>query len=131
MAKPKSEVTAAQKATLDAKQKLEIAKTAHEKNASAENKTKLDNAHAAVKAAQTVENRERFVRVAGGRVTKARDAIRNLSNVAQPRSYTYTEADCDLAEKALTDEIKKSIGALRSALTKAPGVTKAKESFTF
>jgi len=131
MAKPKSEVTAAQKAVLALRQKVEVARTAHDKNGNEQNKKALEHAQGELKAAVLVENRERFVRVAGGRVVKARAAIRNLANVAQPRSYSYTEEDCDKAEKALTEEIKKSIGALRSALTKTPGAAKAADDFSF
>lgn len=131
MAKPKSEVTPAQKAVLEHRQKVEVARTAHDKNATDKSKADLAAAQEKLKAAVAVENRERFVRVAGGRVTKARDAIRNLSNVAQPRSYSYTEEDCDKAEKALTEEIKKSIGAMRAALNKTSTAEKVKDSFTF
>lgn len=130
MAKPKSDITPAQQATLDARQKLELARKAHDAKPTDATKKAVADAEKAVKDAQTVENRERFVRVGGGRVKKVRAAIRNLAGVAAPRSYNYTSADVDKAEAALKAEVETAIRKLRSALEKG-GTAKAEDDFTF
>lgn len=131
MAKPKSEVTPAQKATLDARQKLEAARKANEAKTTDATKKAVADAEKVVKEAQAVENRERFVRVAGGRVKKARTAIRNLASVAAPRSYTYTSTDVDKAEQALTAEVAATVKKMRSALEKGASAAKAEDDFSF
>lgn len=133
MAKEKKEkvLTAANKAVLDARQKLETANKADEAKSTDATKAAVNTAKSTLAAAVAVENRERFVRVAGGRVKKARIAIKNLANVAAPRSYTYTEADVALAEKALMDAVASSIAALRGALVKGASTTKAADDFSF
>lgn len=131
MAKKAAEQTPAQKATLNARQKHELAVQANTAKPTDATKAALETAAATLKAAVAVENRERFVRVGGGRVKKARTAIRNFANVAQPRSYTFDESDIAKAETALTDEVKKTIAKLRASLVKGPGATKAEDDFTF
>ena len=131
MAKPKSDETPAQKATLDARQKLENARKAHEAKPTDATKKAVADAENAVKAAQAVENRERFVRVGGGRVKKVRQALRNLAGVAAPRSYTYTLDDIAKAETAITSEMQSAFKKLRSALEKGATAAKAEDDFTF
>lgn len=131
MAKPKSEPTAAQKATLAAKDKLTKAREHDTAKTTDATKKALAAAEAEFKTAQTVENRERFVRVCGGRVKSARAALRNIGKCAVPRSYTYDESDVAKAETALMDECKKAIGALRNALSKGAAVAKAADDFSF
>lgn len=130
MAKPKTELTNAQKATLGARQTLENARKADEAKSSDVTKKAVATAEAAVKSAQAVENRERFVRVGGGRVKKARATLRNLAGVAAPRSYTYNASDIDKLEKVLADELASTVKKLRNALEKGT-TAKAEDDFTF
>lgn len=131
MAKTAQEKTPAQKATLDARQKVETAAKADEAKSTDATKKHLADAKVHLTACVKTENRERFVRVAGGRVIKARTAIRNLANVAQPRSYVYDESDVAKAESTLMDEIKATMNKLRTALTRGGSAAKAEDDFTF
>lgn len=131
MAKEKSAPTPNETKLLDIRQKLEVAKKNDAAKSTDATKKAVADLEAAVKAGLTVVNRERFVRVAGGRVKKARLAIKNLANVAAPRSYTYDESDVSKAETALTAQVKSTIDALRSALTKGGGTAKAQDDFSF
>ncbi len=130
MAKQKAELTAAQKATVAARAKVETARKANTDKPSDATKAALASAETQLKQCIHTENRERFVRVGGGRVKKARAAIRNFGNVASPRSYVYSEADIALAETALHDEVKKVIARMRASLTKG-GTAKAEDDFSF
>lgn len=131
MAKEKSELTDAQKATLDARQKLETARKAHAEKETEATKKAVASAEEHFRKCVSTENRERFVRVAGGRVKKARAAIRNLASVAAPRSYNYNEDDVKKAETALTSEVNKAISAMRAALQRGGTAKKAEDDFTF
>lgn len=131
MAKEKTPPTAAEKALLAARQKHELANKAHAEKPTDKTGAAVEAAKAEVQTHSATVNRERFVRVAGGRVKKARTAVRNISNVANPRSYSYTEEDVAKAEAALNAEVKKTIDKLRSALTKGPSVAKSEDDFTF
>jgi hypothetical protein len=131
MAKTAQEKTPAQLATLDARQKVETATKNDTAKSTDATKKHLSEAQAHLKKCIHDENRERFVRVAGGRVIKGRVAIRNLANVAQPRSYVYTEADVAKAETTLSAELKATIDKMRAALTRAPGAAKTEDDFTF
>ena len=131
MAKEKSAPTAAETALLGARQKHEVATKAHTEKPTDKTQAAVDAAKAEVAKHLATVNRERFVRVAGGRVKKARTAIRNLANVAQPRSYSYTEEDVAKAETALGEEVKKTISKLRAALTRGPAAVKDADDFTF
>ncbi len=131
MAKKKAEPNDAQKATLDARQKLELATKAHTDKPTDATKKHLEAMATAVKMAQHTENRDRFVRIAGGRVKKIRTAIRNLAGVAQPRSYVYAEEDVAKAESVLTAELKITLSKMRSALTRGAGAAKAEDDFSF
>ncbi len=131
MAKTAAEQTPAQKDTLDKRQKLESAKKANTDKPSEKTAASVAVAEQELKKAVATENRERFVRVGGGRVKKARSAIRNLSNVAAPRSYTYDESDVAKVESVLGDEVKKTVSALRAALANPGKAAKAQDDFTF
>jgi ribosomal protein L4 len=123
MAQKKTELTEAQKATVTAREKLEAAKKT---NDAKKTKEALEHLHSCVVA----ENRERFVRVAGSRVRKARTILRALANVASPRSYHYSETDIAKAESVLGDELKRTIAKMRAGLTKG-GAGKAEDDFSF
>lgn len=132
MAKTAQEKTPAQLKVLDIRNKLEKAREADEKASTEKTKATVTALTAELKVAVTAENRERFVRVGGSRVKKARQALRNLSAVASPRSYEYSEEDVAKAEKAIMDEAKTAIGKLRSALVKGGGgAAKEADDFTF
>ena len=128
----KRELSPAEKSLADLRQKLELARDADTKASTDKSKAALKAADDAVKAQTVIVNRERFVRVAGARATRTRDAIRNLSGVAAPRSYTYTSADVDKLEQMLSSESKKTVDKLRAALEKgSPTAAKTAESFSF
>lgn len=129
--KKERELSPAEKSLLDLRQKLELAEKANTDKPTTATKTALDAAKKSVSDASAVVNRERFVRVAGGRVNKARTAIKNLANVAAPRSYTYDESDVVKAEKALTDAVVSTIAKMRSALVKGASASKAADDFSF
>lgn len=130
MPKEKTAPSANETKLLGVRQKLETAKKNDAAKSTDATKKLVADLEAEAKATASLVNRERFVRVAGGRVKKARAAIRNLANVAAPRTYTYTENDVAAAEKAINEETAKSINALRSALTKG-GTAKSSDDFTF
>ena len=111
--------------------KLEAAEKANTEKPTDKTAAALDAAKAAVTEQNKVVNRERFVRVGGGRAKKAIVAIRNLANVAAPRSYTYDESDVAKAETALKAEVEKTIAKMRSALTSGGKSAKADDGFTF
>ncbi len=121
----------AQKATLGAKQALEVAKKNDAAKSTDATKAAVKTAEANVEKAKAAENRDRFVRVAGGRVKKARIAIKNLANVSSPRSYTYDQSDVDKAETALTSAVQNTIKKMRDALEKGQQTSKAADDFSF
>lgn len=131
MAKEKTPPSPAETALLGARQKHELANKAHTEKPSEKTQAAVEAAKAEVQKLVTTVNRERFVRVGGGRVKKARTAIRNLANVAQPRSYSYTMEDVAKAKAALYGEVDKTIAALEKALTKGPAAVKNADDFTF
>lgn len=124
MAKQKAELTAAEKELSARKVKLDTANKAHEAKPTDATAKAVETAKTAVAEQQKIVNRDRFVRVAGGRVIKARVAIQNLANVAAPRSYTYDESDVANAERAIMADLKATLDKLRSALS--GGVAKTK-----
>lgn len=128
----KREPSPAEKTLSDLRVKLDAAREADGKASTDKTKAHLKSAEDAVKAQLAVVNRERFVRVAGSRATRARDAVRNLSGVAQPRSYSYTSADVDKLEGMLKSEAENTVRKLREALTKGAGsAAKTAEVFSF
>lgn len=131
MAKKKQEQTPAQLATLDARQKLELARNADTAKSTEATKKAVTNAENHLRTCVTTENRERFVRVAGGRVKKVRAAIRNLAAVAAPRSYNYSEDDVNKAEAAIGQEVKSCIAKMRAALTRGASAAKQEDDFSF
>ena len=131
MAKETRESTPAEKTLLDLRQKIEVATAADTKTSTATTKKALADLETQIKTAQKVVNREKFIRVAGGRVKKARIAIKNLANVAVPRTYEYSEEDVSKAESALLSQVKSTIDKLRSALTKGSSAAKSDDDFSF
>lgn len=130
MAKTAQEKTPAQLKVLDLRQKLETARAADTKASTDKTKKAVADLEGELKTAVTVESRDRFVRIGGSRVKKARQAIRNFAAVASPRSYQYDDSDVVKAETALNAEVKSAIGKMRAALTKG-GTAKAEDDFTF
>jgi hypothetical protein len=116
MAKQKSAPTPAEQKLSDLRVKLDTADKANTAKPTETTAKALDAAKTAVADQQKIVNRERFIRVAGGRVNKARAAIANLANVAAPRSYTYDESDVAKAESVLGEAVKATIAKMRSAL---------------
>lgn len=131
MAKKAAELSDAAKAVLDIRQKIETAKKNDTAKSTDATKKAIADLEASLKTAIVAENRDRFVRVGGGRVKKARAAIRNLANVAAPRSYTYDESDVAKLETVLSAELSKTVSALRAALANPGKTAKAADDFTF
>ena len=131
MAKKEKTLSDTQKAVLDARQKLEAANKAHDAKPTATTEKSVADAKAALKTAQAADNRDRFVRVGGGRVKKARAAIRNLNAVAQPRSYTYSLDDVSKLENALNSEVNAVVSKLKNALANPQKAAKADDDFSF
>lgn len=131
MAKKTQEKTEAAKKVLDLRQKLSLAKDADAKASTDKTKDHVKTLSNQLATAVEVDNRERFIRIAGGRVKKARTAIRNLAAVAAPRSYKYDESDVVKAETALGSDLKATLTKLRNALVKGASAAKAEDDFTF
>ena len=64
--------------------------------------------------------REKFVRLAESRTTKAVDAILNISSLSNTRSYEYNE-----------DDIRKILSAIREAANQVQSAFKTKEKKLF
>lgn len=131
MAKTKTAPTAAMLALLDARQKLQLAKDADAKASTDKSKAAVTAASKVASDADAIVRRERFVNVGGGRIKKARAAIRNFAAVAAPRSYQYDESDIAKAETAMGDEVKKAIAKMRASLVRGAAAAKAEDDFTF
>lgn len=131
MAKKERALSAAETALLGARQRLEVATKANTDKPTDKTAAAVEAVKAEVAGYVKTVNRERFVRVGGGRVIKGRAAIRNIAAVAQPRSYTYDESDVAKLESALNSEVTKTVAKLRAALTKGPAAAKAEDDFTF
>ncbi len=54
----------------------------------------------------TETDREKFLRLANSRVTKAIQAIRIVGNLSNRSNYSYTEADVEKIFRALGTELK-------------------------
>jgi hypothetical protein len=61
--------------------------------------------------------RERFLKVGTARMSKALKAIRNVRNITNPKSYTYTQQEAEKAILALRNELKAVEDAFRDALS--------------
>ena len=129
MAKKKSDPTTAQLKVLDLRQKHAVATKAHTDKPTDATKKHLDTIATELSAARKVENRERFVRVIGGRIQKTIADIRNVANV-NTASYQFDTADVSKVETALDTEVKKTVAKMNAALTKS-GPTKSSVDFTF
>jgi hypothetical protein len=51
-------------------------------------------------------DREKFVRLANSRVTKAINAVRIIGNLSNRSNYSYTEADIEKIFRTLNNELK-------------------------
>lgn len=132
MVKKVAELTPKQKALSAAKITLDKAREADEKSSNATTKKALADAETAHTTANNAVKRENFVRVGGGRVKKARIAIRNLGNINSLRTYTYTQADIDAAEKGIMDMWANAKAKMVAGLaTKAATATAPKDEFSF
>lgn len=130
MAKTKTELTPTQIAANKAREAYNAAKEAHDKSQTDKNKVALDKATTERNTAVTAENRERFLRIGGARVTKAISSLANVGKLAAPRSYEYSEEDVAKLESAITSAAKNAIQALRAAKQKGGGKS-AVAGFTF
>lgn len=131
MAKKATEATPKQKALSAAKIALDKATEAHEKSATPANKTALETAQKHYDAANAEVKRENFVRVAGGRVKKARIAIRNLGNINSLRTYSYSEADVTKAYDAIVEMANTAKAKMLDGLRTKSAVSAPKDEFSF
>ena len=56
----------------------------------------------------------RFKQIDEGRVNRASNAIKSISNLRNKRSYHYTETDVDQIEAHLKQVLKESMNSLRN-----------------
>jgi len=54
-------------------------------------------------------NRERFVRIAEGRVNRILDALDSLGNCSNKRNYDYSDADVKKIFSAIESKVKETI----------------------
>ncbi|MDE2021222.1 MAG: hypothetical protein KGJ13_12875 [Patescibacteria group bacterium] len=117
MAKKKAEKTPVQLAADKAREHYKAAK---EKSEKAPNNDVLKNATKAsqekMREAIAAECRERFLRVGAIRVTKAIKALETLRQVANPRSYQFTEDDVGKALARIKREYEATALAFETAL---------------
>jgi len=127
MAKKAAEKTPIQKAAEKAREAYRKAKDAAEKTDNDVTRKALEHAKIERDKAVVAENRERFLRVGGGRVTKAITAIEQVGKLNQPNSYEFSENDVTKIREALSNSLTSAISALEAA---KKGNTK-KDSATF
>ncbi len=130
MAKTAAEATPKQKTLAAAKAALDKALEADTKSSNATTKAAVNTAKAAYDTANNEVRRENFVRVAGGRVKKARIAIRNLGNISST-NYAYTQADIDAAEKGILEMVAVAKAKMQQGLAVKAAPAAAKDEFTF
>jgi spore germination protein GerM len=68
----------------------------------------------ATKATPTESKRERFVRLAQGRVNNALTAVSKVEHLANKTVYDYTEADVDRIETSLGEAVEQAVKSLRA-----------------
>jgi len=127
MAKKVAEKTPIQKAAEKARDAYRKAKDAAEKTDNDVTRKALEHAKIERDKAVVAENRERFLRVGGGRVTKAITAIEQVGKLNQPNSYEFSENDVTKIREALSNSLTGALSALEAA---KKGNTK-KDSVTF
>lgn len=115
MAKKKAPLSAIQIAANVARAAHEKAVEAHEKAASPANAKAVLDTKTAMDHAVHAENRERFERIGGTRVGKVISGLENVSKLAKPRSYAFTEADIVKIETAVHAAAVAAITELRNA----------------
>lgn len=113
--KKKAELSAIGKAAQVARDKHAKAVETATKTKSVANDAAVGTAKAEMDAANKAENRERFTRVGGARVSKVISSIENVGKLAKPRSYDFGEADIAKIESAATLALTNAIAALRNA----------------
>jgi hypothetical protein len=117
-----------------ARKALADAKERNAKNSTDTTKKAVEHAEGIAKAAVKAENRERFVNVGGGRIGKAIALLETLRQVANRRSYEYTQADIDKAMTAIdakVADIKSVFVAALATPVAAEKKTTEKKAFEF
>lgn len=87
-------------------------------------------ASAPAKKADNKTPRQRFLDVGTKRANKAIKSVRNLNNIANRKSYEYTEAEANKLLSALRSELTKVENTFKAALSGTGGKA-AEEGFTF
>lgn len=131
MAKPKSAPTETQTKILDVRQKLELARKAHEAKPDAKTKATVESHEAELKSLRALDNRDRFVRVIGGRVKAARKALRMLAQGANPSGYKYDASDISKMCSVLRSEIDTLEKKFTTSLTAGASAAKSEDDFSF
>lgn len=131
MAKKTAELTPKQKVLSDARVKLDNAEKADAAKSTDATKKAVADATSVFNAANADVKRENFVRVAGGRVKKARIAIRNLGNISNLRTYQYSQSDVDTAEKAILEMLANAKAKMVDGLRTKTASATPKDDFTF
>lgn len=65
------------------------------------------------KGKQVTDKREKFVKLAEPRTAAVLDRLDTLGKLARPRDYTFTAADVDAIETAITDRLASVLTAFR------------------
>lgn len=127
MARPIAKKTAVQLVTAKARDALAKAIEVHEKSKTPADAEKVKAAREAVSAALKAENRERFVKVGGQRVSRAIKALRAFGMTSNPESYVYEPAEVEKAFLALNT----ALAAAAAKFVEAPRGKNAEPEFSF
>lgn len=127
MAQKAKEPTPIQKAATAARARLKAAREAHKDPNNEKTAKALADAKAAGKVAFEAENRERFERLGGIRVSNAVMAIRSVKGLSNRASFNYTADDISKAKAAIMAEVKATFDHFDAVLS-APATTEAKKA---
>lgn len=131
MAKPKSAPTETQTKILDVRNKLEKVREAHTAKPSDQLAKAITGHETELKELRALDNRDRFVRVVGGRVKAARKVLRMLATNANPTSYKYDSADITKMVGVLRAEIDTLEKRFTTSLTAGASAAKSEDDFSF
>jgi hypothetical protein len=99
-----------------AKSKLPEVKAKAADNPNEKNTKALDHLQNEIARLSALVRREHFQEIAGTRVTKALNALKNVGSCARPRSYTYDVSDITKLEDALTSATLNAVDAFKTSL---------------
>jgi hypothetical protein len=120
-AKPKSK---AQIAADQARKAYSDAKERDAKGSNATTKAAVDHAKTTMTVAVKVENRGRFLDVGGGRFGKILSTLDTLKQVANRRTYEYSQPDIDKAFASIDAKVAEVKATFVTAMQTAPTAEK-------